>query len=212
MTTATRAPDETAWPAGETTWPARVTAATEAAVEALVGGADADWSRRTGPGADERSCRELLDHLALGLVGYAGLLIARPTDRYITLFASLDAAAPIRACLDGIRIAGSLLASTVRDAPPEVRAWHPWGHSDGAGFAAMSVVELLMHTDDITRALGIAWTPPAELAAPALARLFPNAPTGHAPADTLLWCTGRGELPGRARVSATEWSWDGRVR
>ncbi|MGW1995116.1 maleylpyruvate isomerase N-terminal domain-containing protein [Embleya sp. NPDC001921] len=172
---------------------------------------DPAWGR---PADGERSCRQLLDHLALGLVGYTGLLIARPTDRYITLFASLDPAAPIVACLDGLGIAGTVLASTVRDTPPEVRAWHPWGHSDRIGFAAMGVVELLLHTYDITRALGQAWSPPDELATPALARLFPDAPTGtgDAPGDVLLWCTGRGDLPGRPRVPAGEWQWQGSVR
>ncbi|MFI6981239.1 hypothetical protein ACIBSV_21960 [Embleya sp. NPDC050154] len=172
---------------------------------------DPAWGR---PADGERSCRQLLDHLALGLVGYTGLLIARPTDRYITLFASLDPAAPIDACLDGLGIAGTVLASTVRDTPPEVRAWHPWGHSDRTGFAAMGVVELLLHTYDITRALGQVWSPPDELAAPALARLFPDAPTGtgDAPADVLSWCTGRGDLPGRPRVPAGEWQWQGSLR
>jgi mycothiol maleylpyruvate isomerase-like protein len=195
---------------GPIRWPELVGEAAAGCTEALVKGADADWGQPAGD--DERSCRELLDHLALGVLGYAGLLIARPTDRYITLFGSLDPAAPIATCLEGIRIAGALLATTVRDAPADVRAWHPWGHADAAGFAAMGVVELLVHTYDIARTLGIGWTPPDHLTAPALARLFPNAPTGHAPADTLVWCTGRGELPGRERVPAGEWAWDGRVR
>ncbi len=78
----------------------------------------------------------------------------------------------------------------------------------------MGVAELLLHTYDVTRALGLAWSPPDELAAPALARLFPDAPAvaGDAPADVLLWRTGRGDLPGRPRIPAGAWRWDGRVR
>lgn len=168
----------------------------------------ADWAR-PAHGLDW-SCHATLDHLALGLVGYAGLLTARPTDRYIALFASLDPEAPLPARLEGIRIAAALLAATVRGADAGDRAWHPWGHSDAAGFAAMGLVEILMHTDDLARGLGIAGPLPDELCAPALARLFPGAPAGHSPAGTLLWATGRGTLPGHGR--RPEWAWDGTVR
>ncbi|SHE96119.1 maleylpyruvate isomerase N-terminal domain-containing protein [Streptoalloteichus hindustanus] len=191
-----------------TSWPELLLATATECTDVLARGADQDWSRDAGD--LDWSCRTTLDHLALGIVGYAGLLVARPTDRYITLFASLDPQAPVPACLEGIRIAATLLASTVRETAPEVRAWHPWGHSDRAGFAAMGVTELVVHTHDITRTLGFDWTPPDELCAPAVARIFPDAPTGHGPAETLLWCTGRLALPGLERRQA--WQWDGTVR
>jgi hypothetical protein len=67
------------------------------------------------------------------------------------------------------------------------------------------------HTFDVMSALNPAdqWRPPAELAAPVIARLFPHAPGGD-PADVLLYCGGRaalGELPRQA-----QWEWDGTVR
>ncbi|MDW6060291.1 hypothetical protein SAZ11_22710 [Streptomyces sp. FXJ1.4098] len=186
-------------------WPELLSAAADDCLTALLTTADQDWSR-PAHGLDW-TCRATLDHLALGLTGYAGLLIARPQDRYITLFASLDPAAPVPACLEGIRIAASLLTSTVRDTAGQVRAWHPWGHSDAAGFAAMGIIELLVHTYDITRALGLPWAPPDGPVGAALARLFPGAPAGNSPFDTLLWCTGRIPLPGRPRRA--EWQWDG---
>lgn len=186
-------------------WAELLSAAADDCLAALLTTADQDWSR-PAHGLDW-TCRETLDHLALGLTGYAGLLIARPQDRYITLFASLDPAAPVPACLEGIRIAASLLTSTVRDTAAQVRAWHPWGHSDAVGFAAMGITELLVHTHDITRALGSPWAPPDGPAGAALTRLFPGAPAGSSPFDTLLWCTGRIPLPGRPRRA--EWQWDG---
>ncbi|MFD5766462.1 maleylpyruvate isomerase N-terminal domain-containing protein [Streptomyces sp. NPDC127049] len=195
-------------PVDATSWTELLAAATDDCLAALLEGADRDWSLPAH--RLDWSCRATLDHLALGLTGYTGLLVARPEDRYITLFASLDPQASVPACLDGLRIAASLLASTVRDTPPDVRAWHPWGHSDGAGFAAMGITELLVHTYDITRALGVSRTPPDHLAAAVLDRLFPEAPHGHGPSDTLLWCTGRTPLPGLPR--RTEWRWDGTVR
>ncbi|MFE9043392.1 hypothetical protein ACFYOG_21140 [Streptomyces sp. NPDC007818] len=189
-------------------WPDLLDAATDDCLAALLAGAGQDRSR---PAHDlDWTCRATLDHLALGLTGYTGLLVARPRDRYVTLFASLDPQAPVPACLEGLRIAASLLASTVRDSPPDARAWHPWGHSDPAGFAAMGITELVVHTYDVTRALGVAWTPRDGLAAAVLGRLFPDAPRGHGPADTLLWCTGRVPLPGLPRRA--EWQWDGGVR
>ncbi|MFD8228327.1 maleylpyruvate isomerase N-terminal domain-containing protein [Streptomyces massasporeus] len=189
-------------------WPELVRTAAEDTTSALEKGADQDWRGKAGD--LDWSCRETLSHIALGVVGYAGLLIARPTDRYITLFSSIDAHAPVPAALEGIRIAGTLLAGTVRDTPPEVRAWHPYGHSDAAGFAAMGVLELVVHGRDIAQAVGVEYTPSDALAAPVVERLFPDAPTGHSPAETLLWCTGRAALPGLPRRGA--WRWDGRVR
>lgn len=196
--------------APETTaaWASLVVAAAEECTAVLEGGAAKDWSVPAG-GLDW-SCHATLDHLALGLVGYAGLLTAKPADRYIALFASLDAKAPVPARLEGIRIAASLLAGTVRGAGAGDRAWHPWGHSDGPGFAAMGVVETVVHTHDVARGLGLDWSPPDGLCAPAVERLFPDAPEGHAAGRTLLWCTGRGVLPGQPRRE--QWSWDGTVR
>ena len=186
-------------------WADLLSSATERCLDTLLSGADQDWSR-PAHGLDW-TCRETLDHLALGLVGYTGLLVSRPTDRYVTLFATLDPEAPIPDCLDGLRIAATLLTTTVRDTDPDARAWHPWGHSDATGFAAMGVTELTLHTHDIARALDLPWALPDDLASAAVDRLFPDAPSGHAPSDTLLWCTGRASLPGLPR--RTRWQWDG---
>ncbi|MFB1045060.1 maleylpyruvate isomerase N-terminal domain-containing protein [Streptomyces chrestomyceticus] len=212
-TTATTAPPRTPVPPAAA-WPGLLATATDTCLDALLEGADQDWSRPADGLA--WTCRETLDHLALGLTGYAGLLIARPTDRYITLFASLDPQAPVPACLEGLRIASRLLGATVRDTPPDVRAWHPWGHADAVGFAAMGVTELLLHTYDITRALGVAWAPDGDLCTAVLSRLFPDAPVapasppGYGPFDLLLQRTGRAALPGLPRRA--EWQWDGSVR
>ncbi|WP_282697081.1 maleylpyruvate isomerase N-terminal domain-containing protein [Streptomyces sp. CC208A] len=191
-----------------TSWPELVTAAAAETTAVLEKGADQSWQLKAGD--LDWTCRATLDHIALGVVGYAGLLIAQPTDRYITLFASIDPSAPIRNALEGLRISGSILASAVREASPDVRAWHPYGHSDGPGFAAMGVLELTVHTRDIAQGLGFDWAPSDEMAAPVVERLFPDAPTGFGASDTLLWCTGRTELPGLPR--RRNWKWNGTVR
>ncbi|MFI2209719.1 hypothetical protein [Streptomyces sp. NPDC020141] len=205
---ATPAPARTGPPSAGDSWAGLLSDASAACLDELRATAGEDWSRRAA-GLD-LSCRETLDHLALGLVGYAGLLVARPADRYITLFASLDPAAPVDTCLEGLHIASALLAATVRSTPGDVRAWHPWGRSDATGFAAMGIAELVLHTYDITRGLGRPRPPSEGPAAAVLARLFPGAPAGHPAPDTLLWCTGRAALPGLPRLGT--WQWDGAVR
>lgn len=191
-----------------TPWPELVTISAKDTTTVLEKGARLDWHQTAGD--VQWSCRAMLDHIALGVVGYAGLLIAQPTDRYITLFASVDAAAPIPAALEALRVSGSILASAVREAAPETRVWHPYGHSDASGFAAMGVLELTVHARDIAMGLGIDWTIGDDLAEPVVERLFPAAPKGFTPSETLLWCTGRIALPGLPRQRA--WQWYGAVR
>jgi hypothetical protein len=71
----------------------------------------------------------------------------------------------------------------------------------------MGVVETLVHTGDLANGLGLTWEPPAALCARVLRRLFPDAPADTDPWRTLLWATGRAELPGRPRL--TSWRWYG---
>ncbi|WP_053718108.1 maleylpyruvate isomerase N-terminal domain-containing protein [Saccharothrix sp. NRRL B-16348] len=183
-----------------TSWADLVRTAATGCAAVLTTAADRDWSSPAGE--VEWTCRATLDHIAVGQVGYAGMLIAQPADRYVTLFSRLDPRAPIDRCLEALRIGGTLLASTIERTAPDVRAWHPWGRSDPSGFSAMAVLELTVHSYDIAQGLGVDWTPPDEWCPPVVERLFPHAPAGHAPARTLLWCTGRGELPGVPRQTS----------
>jgi hypothetical protein len=172
---------------------------------------DEDWSRRAGE--TDWSCLELLDHITLGVTGYAGLLIARPVEpRYIALRTGNDPVSSAPERLETLTIAATLLAHTVRATGPQVRAYHSWGTSDPCGFAAMGVVEILVHAHDLVRTFGIDWTPPDDLAEPVMRRLFPNAPDGATPGAALLWCTGRIALPGHARLPRAGWQWYGEVR
>ncbi|GAA2221067.1 hypothetical protein GCM10010232_01350 [Streptomyces amakusaensis] len=136
-----------------------------------------------------------------------------------------DRAAGPAGLLRVLEASGALLVAMVRTTPPQVRAHHLFGASDAEGFAAMGIVEALVHTHDLAQGLELAWNPPADLCARVLTRLFPDAPdTSDAPDasdpkglpdrtdpwTTLLWATGRAELPGRARL--TTWRWDGNPR
>ncbi|MFI9815799.1 maleylpyruvate isomerase N-terminal domain-containing protein [Saccharothrix variisporea] len=180
-----------------TSWADLVLTTAHECADVLAKGADGVWSRPAGD--VDWSCRAVLDHVAVGQVGYAGLVVAQPRDRYVTLFTGLDAGAPIERCLESLRVGGTLLSWAIEKAPADLRAWHPWGTTDVTGIAAMAVMELAVHTYDIAHGLGLGWVPPDEWLPDVLARLFPDAPHGHTPADTLLHSTGRTDLPGLPR-------------
>jgi len=181
-----------------------------ACVAALAGYTDLDWQQV--PAADlEWSGRQTALHMVDALYFYAMQVIyGQPDDYLCTELALDDSAAPPR-LLAALSAHAALLHRIAWSADPDLRAHHNYGVSDAAGFAAMGVVETLIHTLDVVRGLNPndPWRPPAALAAPAIARLFPHAPSG-VPTDVLLYCCGRaalGELPRQ-----TQWQWDGTVR
>lgn len=182
----------------------------------------AAWNRRAG--SLEWDCWETVEHLSDDLFAYAVQLGPRtpPLDREVPFRCEsrrpggpenavhADRAAGPDGLLETLEASGALLVAMVRTTPPEVRAYHGFGVSDPEGFAAMGVVETLVHTHDLAEGLALEWAPPADLCERVLARLFPDAPpaTDHWPA--LLWATGRAELPGRPR--RTTWRWHGAPR
>ncbi len=185
-------------------------AAAGACVAALEGYTDLDWTQVRS--ADLRwSCWQTTLHMVDCLYFYAMQVVySHPTAYLCTELALDDGASPTR-LLEALSAHAELLHRIARSADPNGRAHHTYGVSDAAGFAAMGVVETLIHTFDVARGLNPSdpWRPPAELAAPVIARLFPHAPVGN-PTDVLLYCCGRtdlGELP-----QQREWQWDGTVR
>jgi hypothetical protein len=186
-------------------------------------GADApDWSAKAG--SLEWDCWETVEHLADDLFSYAVQLGPEkpPLDTHVpfawsrkkpdgpasAIFADRDAGPA--GLLQVLEASGALLTAVVRTTPPTVRSHHVFGAADPEGFAAMGIVETLVHTHDIAMGLGIGWTPPVDLCDRVLARLFPDAPTDTDRWPTLLWATGRAELPGRPRL--TKWRWYGTPR
>ncbi|WP_202516200.1 GNAT family N-acetyltransferase [Streptomyces sp. SID161] len=167
---------------------------------------DRDWTAVKAAGL-EWSCHETAVHVADDLVAYAANLAGRAQNAYVPFELTLDTGTDNAGLLHVVETTGALLAAAVRTAPPGARAFHPYPFrsADRVGFAAMGVAEVLLHTHDMARALDLAYEPPAELAESVLAWLFPHVQPGPAPWPTLLWATGRGELPGRAPV--TEWRW-----
>jgi hypothetical protein len=185
-------------------------------------GAELDWS--VPAGEVSWSCWETADHMADDLFAYAVQLAPAPPG-----YASY---APIawRRLRDGgpaqtiitepesgvagmahvLEACGALLSAMVRVSPPGARGWHPSGVSDAEGFAAMGILEVMVHCHDLSLGLGLPWEPDEAITARVLARLFHDVPTGVTPWAALLWCTGRIALPDRERQA--EWRWDGTVR
>ncbi|MFM9372293.1 hypothetical protein [Streptomyces sp. Da 82-17] len=180
------------------------------------------WRGRAG--SLEWDCWETVEHLADDLFAYAVQLGPRkpPSAGEVPfVWESRRPGGPANAVhadrtagpdglLQVLEASGALLVAMVRTTPPDTRAYHVFGTSDPEGFAAMGIVETLVHTHDLAEGLGLPWAPPADLCARTLARLFPDAPADTAPWPTLLWATGRTELPGHPR--RTSWRWDGRPR
>jgi hypothetical protein len=172
--------------------------------------ADLDWQQVQA--ADlEWNCWKTTLHMIDALYFYAMQVVYGNPDDYLCTELALDDSASPPRLLAALSAHAGLLHRIARSADPGLRAHHNYGVSDPAGFAAMGVVETLMHTFDVVRGLNPAdpWRPPAEFAAPAIARLFPHAPGGD-PTDVLLYCSGRAALGGLPRQ--TEWQWDGTVR
>lgn len=184
---------------------------------ASAGTTAAEWERPAG--TLTWSCWETAEHLADDLFAYAAQIgpEAPPLDKEVPFrwerrreggpanVTYADPAGGVTGLLRVLESCGAMLAALVRTAPADRRAYHCFGISDAAGFAAMGIVEVLVHTHDIARGLGVPWNPPAGLCDRVLARLFPDAPTDTERWPTLLWATGRGGLPGRERL--TSWRW-----
>jgi hypothetical protein len=180
------------------------------------------WDAKAG--SLDWTCWETVEHLADDLFFYAVQLGPRkpPMDGEVPFAGEhrrpggplnsvhADRAAGTAGLLQVLEACGALLAAMARTTPGHVRAHHVFGASDPEGFAAMGVVETLVHTHDLAQGLGLPWCPPADLCARVLARLFPEAPADAEPWPALLWSTGRADLPGRPRPAG--WRWHGAPR
>ncbi len=136
------------------------------AADALNGALERDW--RVPAGDLEWDCRETVEHMADDLFAYAGQLGPRrpPLDTYVpfawqrrhggpalTIFT--ESGTENAGLVQVFEACGAFLSSLVTTAAPDTRAWHPMGMGDAEGFAAMGVVEVLVHMRDVAAGLGI---------------------------------------------------------
>lgn len=183
--------------------PDDVRAAATLAYETLTPMTGAAWS--VPAGELEWDCYRTLEHVLSALDKYCRYL-ASPTEerpprarlRYPDLSpADLPTIVQQRA---------GVLAAVASASPPTARGFHNWGRSDPEGYLAMGCAEILVHTDDISRGLGITYQPPEALCQRVVGRLFPWAPTDADPWSALRWATGRQPLPGHDDTPAN-WAW-----
>lgn len=177
-----------------------------------------DWHAPAG--TLEWDCWETVEHMSDDLFAYAAQLgpkrppLSKPVPFACSarrlggprgaIFADPDAGPD--GLLQVFEAAGALLTAMVATAVPVSAGPRPFGVEDPAGFAAAAgVVEVVVHTHDVSQTFGLSWAPTDDLCGRALGRMFPDAPTDTEPWPTLLWATGRGQLAGHPAV--TSWRW-----
>lgn len=178
--------------------------AADAVIDALTPAATTDWSvlgRQS-----EWTCWKTAEHICDVLFSYASQLATAAPNAYVKLLLTAEENASPTDLIEGIRASATILAAIVATTDPAVQAYHPSGMSDPSAFAAMGVTELLLHGDDIAVALGTGLRPTDELCRTVLTRIFPDVEATDDAWATLLWATGRGDLPGRTHVS--KWRWN----
>lgn len=189
-----------------------VVSASETCVEALRPFADRDWKAVRARDL-EWSVWDTVVHVNDDLYFYAAQVLLADENDYICFELSADDHTNPERLLAAFSVQARLLAASVTYGDPHSRAHHVYGISDPGGFAAMGVVESLIHTYDAVYGLDSTstWRPPDDLAAPVLRRLFPHAPAGDvgSPGDVLLYVCGRTALGDLPRLS--DWRWYGAV-
>ncbi len=107
--------------------------------------------------------------------------------------------------VDTLMAYAHVAAAVIEVSPSSARGFHPMGSADPSGFAAMACDELLIHTDDAARGLGLAFRPPDDLAEVILRRLFPWVTPSDDAWEQLRWANGRAALGDLDRL--TDWAW-----
>jgi uncharacterized protein (TIGR03083 family) len=174
---------------------------------------DHDWAVAI-PGLDW-TVADALAHAAQCCLYYAMDFAGGETEIH-AIESRVDPAGEPAEILRVIVSGATVLARTLDAAPTGARGFHPFGIADASGFAAMACDELLIHTDDAARGLGVGYAPDPGLCARTLHRLFPWAPADLDPWDGLRWANHRLELPGRPAIEHWWWhcapleEWNGR--
>ena len=180
--------------------------------ELLLSAAGDDWTRQI-PEMDW-NVSQAVAHVTSALIWYS-MDLRSGSIELSTLDLSVKVEATPKDLIATLQSAAFVFASTLDLTGLDVIGWHPWGNADVSGFRAMGCDEILLHTHDAARGLGIEFNPSPELATSTLERLFPWAPPGGDPWLTLKWANGRADLADRRRPSKWRWhsaplsDWDG---
>ncbi|MEZ5115739.1 MAG: maleylpyruvate isomerase N-terminal domain-containing protein [Candidatus Nanopelagicales bacterium] len=189
-------------------WADALAAAVATTAGAVASAGESDWSAAAGDLA--WTCRDTVQHVASDFVGYAGQLTDPRERGYAPVDVVLEGEPGSAGLADVLRATGGMLVSVVRTTPPGTRSWHPYGMAGPCDFAAMGVVEALVHTYDLDRTLTLGLDPDRDLCARALGQLFPDVPAGDDAWVALLWATGRVARGAETRREGWRWANTGR--
>jgi uncharacterized protein (TIGR03083 family) len=123
---------------------------------------DGDWNASV-PGLDF-SITEVVAHAAETCLWYAIDLAAAGKDLKSVEHRVKTDTSPADV-VDTLAAYAEVVAAVIEPAPGTARGFHPFGMADPSGFAAMACDEMLIHTDDAARGLGLAFHPDPDLAA-----------------------------------------------
>jgi uncharacterized protein (TIGR03083 family) len=168
--------------------PQDVIAAARAAEAALRPAAGRDWSVRAG--TLDWDVGRTVTHMAGATAKYT-LYLASRCEHFIGLSVTRWPDATNAEVIDSLVPVAAGLAAVAAATPPGVRAYHASGPSSATDYLGRACVELLVHTEDAARGLGLAFTPPADLCQRVLARQYPQAPGSGDAWPGLLRAAGR---------------------
>ena len=181
--------------------PEHVVRAAELATATLAPHAEhgADWSVRAGD--LEWDVETTVAHFT-GALAKETLYLAARSTRFIAINPSKFRDATPAELVRSIVPAAQALANTALASPPGALAYHNTGMTDAEGYLAMGCSEVLVHTWDACRGLGIDFGGSDELAAAVLARTFPwvEAHPEDGAWRTMLWAFGRLAVTDRPRL------------
>jgi uncharacterized protein (TIGR03083 family) len=173
--------------------------AAELAAAALAPHDQDDWSARAGDlGWDIEAT---VVHF-IGALAKETLYLASRSTRFIAVNPGKSRGATPVELVRSIVPAAQALANTANASPPGAMAYHGTGMTDAEGYLAMGCGEVLVHTWDACRGLGVEFGGSDEVAARVLGRTFPwvEAQPNDGPWRTMLWAFGRIPLEGRPRL------------
>lgn len=101
------------------------------------------------------TCRYTLDHIVNTLMFYSGHVATLATTRQPSP-RNGDPDLDNRGTLHVLRNCAAIFARLCAQMPPEGRAFHGSGMADASGYISLGCEEILLHTWDITEALGSA--------------------------------------------------------
>ncbi len=168
----------------------------------LADATDRDWKVQVS--GLELTVAQVVAHVADTCLWYAIDLAAAGTDLKIIEHKVNPAGAPAD-LLDAMRTYATIVASVIDSTSPDVRGFHPFGMADPSGFAAMACDEMLIHTDDAARGLGLTFEPNRELVDRVLRRLFPWIGVEGDPWQLLRWANGRIPLKDQPKLKGWRW-------